>query len=261
MLNIVFFSRFKRDAYSPRLLAFMNNMPFRKEFKYCCVDPDPITKKRNEELLELLEVTEVPTLYVAGNKFVGEEAFAWLHEQADQLQGGGGQYPQTDYPQTQPYQPGVGGNGYPPMQQRPGIENFQPQMQPPTQTRLPGMGAAVPAVGGFAGMATGGRMPNGIGMVPQQDELDVNPLAGGGDSPYANPFASETMSGNRINAQQFLTPENTKSQDTDRSARMDAELKRLEMERGTLASQGNGQDGLPGFGGRSMQELQMPMRR
>ncbi len=247
MLNIVFYSRYKRDAYSPRLLAFMNSMPFRKEFKYCCVDPDPVTKKRNDQLLELLEVTEVPTLYVAGNKFVGEEAFSWLHEQAEQIQGGG-QY--NDYPQTQPdprYEPAAG-NGYP----------MQPQTQAPAQvSKLPGMGA-VPGIGGFAGMATGGRMPNGIGMVPQQDELDVNPLAGGGDSPYANPFSADTMSGNRVNAEHFLTPENTKNQDTDRSARMDAELKRLAMERDSLAPQGGGQGGgLPGFGGRGMQELQM----
>ncbi len=254
MLNIIFFSRYKRDAYSPRLVAYLNSMPFCKEFKYYCIDPDPVTRKRNDELLELLDVTEVPTLYVQGNKFVGEEAFGWLHEQADQLQGGGGQYPQQgEYPQQGApdyrYQAG-GGRG--------GQEQFQPQQGPQMASRLPGMGG-LPSVGGFAGMATGGRMPNGMGMIPQQDELEQL-TGGGGDSPYANPFAADALSSGRINAERFLTPENTKGVDGDRSSRMDEELKRLSMERESLAPQGGG-NGLPGFGGRGMQELQMPMRR
>ena len=257
MLNIVFFSRYKRDAYSPRLLAYMNSMPFRKEFKYYCIDPDPTTRKRNEELLELLEITEVPTLYVSGNKFVGNDAFLWLQEQAEQLQGGGApQY--NDYPpQGGDYRQG-GDVGMGMMR---GPEQFQSQMGPGPQmpTRLPGVGGGLPGVGGFAGMATGGRMPNGMGMIPQQEQLE--PAGGGGDSPYANPFAADALSTGRISAERFLTPENTKGVDGDRSSRMDEELKRLSMERDALAPQGAGQGGLPGFGGRGMNELQLPMRR
>lgn len=242
MLNVVFFSRYKRDAYSPRLLAYMNSMPFRKEFKYYCIDPDPTTRKRNDELLELLEVTEVPTLYVGGNKFVGEEAFLWLQEQAEQIQGAQ-QY--NDYPEYQ--QGGASGSARRPP------ENFQ---QLPSQ--LPGMGGMTAGVGGFAGAATGGRIPGGIGVVPPQEDLSPIP-GGGGDSPYANPFAADALSSGRINAERFLTPENTKSMDGDRSARMDDELKRLSRERETLAPAAAG-GGLPGFGGRGMQDL-MPMRR
>ncbi len=258
MLNIVFFSRYKRDAYSPRLLAYMNSMPFRKEFKYYCIDPDPTTRKRNDELLELLEVTEVPTLYVSGNKFVGEEAFLWLQEQADQLQGGGPPPQYNDYPQQggADYRYHQGGD----MGMMRGQEQFQPQMGPQMASRLPGVGGGLPSVGGFAGMATGGRMPNGMGMIPSQEQLE--PLSGGaGDSPFANPFAADALSTGRINAERFLTPENTKGVDGDRSSRMDEELKRLSMEREALAPQGGGGGGLPGFGGRGMQELQMPMRR
>ena len=83
-------------------------------------------------------------------------------------------------------------------------------------------------------------------------------MGGGGDSPYANPFAADSISGARVSVEKFLTPMNTKNEDG--GARMDDELKRLAHERDALSSQ-TAHGGLPGFGGRGMQDVQLPMRR
>jgi len=243
MKNVVFFSRYKKDTYSPKLLAFMKRMPFRREFAYYCIDPHPVTRKRNDELLELLEVTEVPTLYVDGTKFVGQEAFEWLREQAALLQGStSARQQQSDPYDDYQYQ-------------------YQHQPQPGGEDQMP-MSAPGPAAGvmGLSSTATGGRIPNHLSHPPSlQNDEALSPV-GGGDSPYANPFAADPLNGPKMSPQQFLTPLETKNQDS--SSRMDDELKRLAMERKSLMPQdGPGQGGLPGFGGRSMQDLQMPVRR
>ena len=238
MKNVVFFSRYKKDTYSPRLLAFMKNMPFRREFAYYCIDPHPVTRKRNDELLELLDVTEVPTLYVNGQKFVGEEAFSWLREQAELLQQREHE-PQTDYYDDYRYQ-------QPPTRH----EEIGPLQQPHAVPSHPG---GVSGMLGFASTATGGRPPN---RTPQHEEPELAAV-GGGDSAYANPFADPLGNGQ---SQQYLAPPiETKNQDS--SARMDEELKRLAMERKSLMPPDGPSGGLPGFGGRSMQDLQIPLRR
>jgi hypothetical protein len=109
MKNIVFYSKYKKDVNSPKLLAFINATPFAKEFCFVCIDPDPVTKKRNDDLLFLLEVSEVPTLFVNGEKYVGEDAFEWVEHQYLALRNMGRNQapPQTIEPRTSQRAPQV----------------------------------------------------------------------------------------------------------------------------------------------------------
>ncbi|KAJ3222678.1 hypothetical protein HDU81_009679 [Chytriomyces hyalinus] len=81
MKDIVFFSKYREDVNSPKLLSLLKLLPAAKSLCYYCIDRDPVTKKRNDDLLALFEVTAVPTLIIAGETFVGEDAFAWVNQQ------------------------------------------------------------------------------------------------------------------------------------------------------------------------------------
>src|SRR5947209_19043293 len=85
MRNCVFFSKHRKDVYSPKLLELMRNLPNAREFAYVCIDADPVTRKRNEQLIEILEITEVPTIYIRGNKLQGLEAFEWITNELDNM--------------------------------------------------------------------------------------------------------------------------------------------------------------------------------
>src|SRR6476659_7166121 len=122
MKNTVFYSKSKKDENSPRLLSIMQKMPFATEFIYYCVDPDPVTKKRNDDLLTVLGITDVPTMYYDGQKFVGKDAFDFLRGLAYQLQGGG---EEEEYEEPM-MRGGPPGGGY--HQPQP---DYAPQMQQP----------------------------------------------------------------------------------------------------------------------------------
>lgn len=243
MKNVVFYSRYKKDKNSPELLKKMKVMPFAAHFFYFCIDPDPITKKRNDDLLTILEVTDVPTMYVDGEKFVGEDAFEWLAVQEYRLFGAGKQ-PQ----QTQPQQPEYDTEQYSPHGGGGGRGGFQSETCPPRGGQQPVMGGRMqPHVGGFAGMSMGQRAPQGggggggagpIGGMPPGHMGDDNGsgLAGGSgdsDSSFANPFAPSDITGiNNMTPDEILTPIKTK--DEGGNGRMDEALKRFSMERSAL---------------------------
>ena len=81
MKDVLFYSKNKKDVNSPQLLRIFELLPFRTEFLFFCVDPDRTTGKRNDELLQILEIEEVPTLLISGQTLVGEAAFRWAKAQ------------------------------------------------------------------------------------------------------------------------------------------------------------------------------------
>lgn len=79
MKNVIFFSKSSKDVHSPELIKLIKESPFVNHFHFYCTDPDPQTRKRNTDLLEILEIEKVPTMYVNGQKYVGlEESLDWL---------------------------------------------------------------------------------------------------------------------------------------------------------------------------------------
>jgi len=262
MKNTIFYSKSKKDENSPRFLKIMEKMPFAGDFIYYCVDPDPVTKKRNDDLLTVLGITDVPTMYYDSQKFVGKDAFDFLRVLVHQMQQDGYESPP-----------------YPPHQQQPMFENPQqqpmmpPQMQGPPM--MPGMGQ-MPQIGGFSGMGMGGggRMPPGAGsVVPPGPQLEGNGSAGSGvsgglqggtgngDLSFADPFAVTDITGinsmGNFSPEQLLTPVQTKNQDG--SSRMDDMLKEYSNQRDSMIpSQATGN--MPGMNV-SMQQMQMPQMR
>jgi hypothetical protein len=216
MKNVIFFSRFRKDVNSPKLMALLKSTPFAKDFYNFCVDANPVTKKRNDDLLFILEVTEVPTMFVNGQKYVGEEAFQWLYTQMQQLN----QQPmmQQDDEDYHRYQRSLqGGNvGQGLRQQHPYMTSQQgppPQMMPQMQPQQGRMRDTGPLQGDAGGL----------------DSVGLSGL-GGGDSTYANPFAPSDMPGvNQLTPEQMLTTMQTKGDDGNN--RMDDALKRFSMER------------------------------
>ena len=284
MRNIVFYSKSKGDQYSPRLFEILKAMPkgFQSEFIYYCIDPDPLTKKRNDDVLHLMGVTEVPTMIVSGEKYVGNDAFQWLLMQYNQLQGGG--MP----PGAPPGMSGVYDEPYPPQGQHqptmaemmqmqqggmtgipPGMSAMPPGMMPGMQQALPGM-PQMPQMGGFAAMRPGmmgGGMGGGGGggpLLPGDGNAGsggprgglFGGSGGGGDSAFADPFAPTDITG--INAcglspEQILTPIQTKNQDN--SGRMDYLLEKYAKERDAMVPISS--QTIPGMG-MSMAQMQMP---
>ena len=279
MRNTVFYSKSKKDENSPRFLSIMGKMPFAKDFIYFCVDPDPVSKKRNEDLLTVLGITDVPTMYVDGQKYVGEDAFQYLRMAVHQMQGGSGAGGGSNYP---------GGNAgafdepYPQMSPG-GMQDMyhmqqQPQPQPGlSMPQMPGMGQ-MPQMPGFAAM--GNRMqPPQMGMQmqggPQLQGIDTagsggprgglnGGSGGGGDNAYADPFAPTDITGINscnLSPEQILTPIQTKN--SDGSSRMDDMLKEYAMQRDSMMPGGPPSGTMPGMNV-SMQQMAMPqmqMRR
>lgn len=86
-INIVFFARHHKDPHSHGLLERLDRLPSAAIFKrYCVVDEDVKGHVKNEDVLRLFDVTEVPTLYVAGTKLVGYQAMDWVDAQLALLQ-------------------------------------------------------------------------------------------------------------------------------------------------------------------------------
>jgi len=295
MQNTVFYSKAKIDENSPRVLQMMQNMPFANDFLYYCVDADPVTKKRNTDLLTVLGITDVPTMYIDGQKYVGEAALDWLRMQMYQLQMGNGAGAQFDpHSDRQLYESFA--SQYPPQQQNPYTMGHNvpiASIAHPPQT-IPGMGQMT-QTGGFPAMGMNGRMAppqmgglmgmNGMGgtgqPLPSGPLLQGNGAAGSGgpagglhggasagllgnDSSYADPFAPTDITGinslTGMSAEQILTPIQTKNQDN--GARMDEMLKHYSMERESMIPQQQPPT-IPGLN-MSMQQMaipQMGMRR
>lgn len=124
MRNVILYS--KHCPHSQKFLQLMQNTDFAREFSYVSIDPDPQTRKKNEELLFILEITKVPTVYVNGSKYDGTKAFEWLNAVLNR------QSPQQP---TQAYAPQVQPNGAmkmpPPQQTRAHAPPQQPQSSLP----------------------------------------------------------------------------------------------------------------------------------
>jgi hypothetical protein len=73
MKNVLFFS--DRCRHSAEFMKAIQNAPFRKEICYINVDT-----KRDDNLLSILEVDRVPTLFVNGRMMVGDQVFHWLED-------------------------------------------------------------------------------------------------------------------------------------------------------------------------------------
>src|SRR5215210_1514818 len=63
---------------SKNLLNKLMNLPLANELAFYSVDPDPVTKKRNVDLIKILEINYTPTVYFAGKKFEGKAVFDWV---------------------------------------------------------------------------------------------------------------------------------------------------------------------------------------
>jgi len=281
MKNIIFYSKSKVDQHSPRLFEIMKRMPMQvqSEFIYYCIDPDPVSKKRNDDVLQLLGVSEVPTMYLQGEKYVGKDAFDCLLMLFNQMQAGagggapgvqpGGMYDEPYPPQYRPQGGGGmmempypgGGMGMPP-----GMAGMQPGMPPQMGGRMPpGMGGMPPGMGGMQpgmGGMGGGMSP----MIPGNQEAGsggprgglYGGSGGGADSAYADPFAPTDITGINqcgLTPEQILTPIQTKNQDT--SARSDEMLKKYAMERDAMFPQSQAPQTIPGMN-MSMAQMALP---
>ena len=266
---------------SPRFLKIMEKMPFHSEFIYYCVDPDPVTKKRNEDLLTVLGITDVPTMYIDGQKFVGKDAFNWLQMQIHQMQAGvSGNYPGSatnGYDEPYPSEPVGGGYMDPQLLAQQQMQHMQqmppqmaPQMVPGQMPMIPGVGQ-MPQIPGLGGRMMqpgppmtggGGDMMQGNGSAGSGDPMGG--LNGGSlDSTFADPFAPSDITGinsSGLSAEQLLTPQQTKN--GDGTNRQDEELKKYAMMRDSMVPQQQ-QGTMPGMNV-SMQQMQIPqmqMRR
>ncbi len=297
MKNVVFYSKTKKDTNSPKLIKLIDMLPFKNEFFYYCVDPDPKTKERNKELLYILDVEKVPTLFIQGEKLVGEDAFKWVQgylmgdsgvgsggggmiDPYSQMASGGGMQPGYD---MQMGGVGMGGGGYPPQydQRLQGFQNPGMDMQGMGGGMGGGMGMQVSAMPDMPPMGMQGAtrmpMPPGIGSGPFQSSGpqmqgvgtagsgEMGGFAGGsggGGEGFANPFIPTDLSGTgapNMSVQQLLTPVQTKNQDN--SNRMDEALKHYAAQRDAMCpAPTQSVQGLPGMQGMGMQQMMQGMQ-
>jgi hypothetical protein len=244
MKNIVFYSRLKADQFSPRLLEIMKHMPksFQSEFVYYCVDPDPITKQRNNDILHLFSVTRVPTMYVDGTKYEGDDAFTWLMMNYNQMQ--------TTESQLEPTNPMMMRN----------LEQFTPNM-PGMHPTMPGMPSQpMPNMTGMRNMqhyqplppnmASGG-INQDYGRAGSGDNTNgpQGNYGNAGDSSFANPFTPTDITGinsagGNLNADELITPIHTKKQDM--STEMEKRVQMYAQEREAML-QSRGPPAIPGM--------------
>jgi glutaredoxin len=104
MKNVLFFS--DRCEYSAALKKAMSRAPFKKDIYYIDVH-----NERHNDLIDVLDVTQVPTLFINGRMMVGDDAFDWLEGVFEEISGqqyGQPQYGQPQYGQPQYGQPPYG---------------------------------------------------------------------------------------------------------------------------------------------------------
>lgn len=229
--NSVFYSLNKRDPHSRRLVKAIKQMPFGDQFTYVCIDPDPVTKQVNNDLLFILNITKVPTVYVHGTRLEGSEAVEWLQAEMEDL------YGEQEYPPQ--YRPSPAQQRQQPSQSGPfqsAGRRVEPDMQMPSAGFIGG-----PGVGGI-GPRRPAMHPGGQGAMPMMPTMpgdarppfDGNPNVSGGngsglggasfDSSFADPFSPTAITG-----QTSVTPIETKT--SDHAPRMDMALARYEQER------------------------------
>lgn len=61
--------------HSRDILNELNGHPLVNALMFYNVDPDPVTKKRNKDLLTILDITATPTLYYSGKRYKGIHAY------------------------------------------------------------------------------------------------------------------------------------------------------------------------------------------
>ena len=74
MKDVVFFSN--KCVNCKEFLNTFLQMPFKDSFCYISVD-----KRKDDDLMKILEVEYVPTIFVGGKMMVGSQAFLWLENQ------------------------------------------------------------------------------------------------------------------------------------------------------------------------------------
>lgn len=87
MRDIIFYSKHKKDIYSPQLLKMLKMIPFHKDFLYYNIDKDPETGKVNDDVIQMFEIETVPTIYFKGQKLEGVAAFDFLKRIFEQMNG------------------------------------------------------------------------------------------------------------------------------------------------------------------------------
>lgn len=78
MKDVLFFS--EKCKHSRDLLNSIRDAPFKDKFCYVNVD-----KKRDDDLLKILEVQYVPTMFVGGRMLIGEQVFSWFDAAFDEF--------------------------------------------------------------------------------------------------------------------------------------------------------------------------------
>jgi hypothetical protein len=78
MKDVLFFS--EKCKHSRDLLNSLRDAPFKGQFCYVNVDT-----KRDDDLLKILEVQYVPTMFVGGRMLIGEQVFSWFDAAFDEF--------------------------------------------------------------------------------------------------------------------------------------------------------------------------------
>ncbi len=97
MKNIIFYSKYRKDVNSPRLLELLRGTDLAREFHYYCID-----ENASQDALFLLEVDKIPTMYANGEKFVGDEARQWVVAQLGHMTGAPSHAPSEQMSSSQP---------------------------------------------------------------------------------------------------------------------------------------------------------------
>lgn len=171
MRDIIFFSKHKKDIYSPQLLKMLKMLPFHKDFLFYNIDKDPQTGKVNEDVIQMFEIETVPTIYFKGQKLEGVRAFDFLKSIFEQLN-----------------QQGQQGQRF---QQVPQMPNRGYQ-QPQTQTQNPQKVSTSRSEGGIKSFT----------------DSQFNSQF---DSQFASPFESTTITGENFTEDDIRNPRETKS--------------------------------------------------
>ena len=254
-MNALYYTRSPKGKLSMKAVRLLERLPFANEFIKVEIDKLSNDKEAIRNMMTLLNIKTIPTLYVDGRKYDGEYVFLWLQNQFAELQGGGQQPPYGYQQQYGDYQQDPYGQQQQPwMGQQPGFQSqfqnpvggqqmyqpsggFQSPGRAPDQTMMmdpvSGFGGS-PGVGGIGsrhpmqGQYTGGQgMPPMMPQMPDgREPFQGNPNISAGqsgmggasfDSQFSSPFEVNSITG-----QVGLRPIETKHQDN--SAAMDAAL-------------------------------------
>ena len=281
MKDTIFYSRHRKDTSSPKLFQLLERTPFANSFLLYCVDPDKETGKRNDDLLKIIDISQVPTLVYQNEKYVGEDAFHWVREMMMHISGGGGGDMEDSYNHRPPQQyqhqqqqqhqqdPRMRGQEYDPRMQQ-GMaqdDRFDQRMASGGNAgggRMPvtGMGGMVPGMAlDPRAMGLGNEsMPPSMQGNGNAGSETIGGLQGGSENAaesYANPFQEVSLTGRPVDSQNFLQQEHTKSGGNETA--MDHEVKQFSMMRAAQVPNADAPPTLPGMG-TSMSQMGMQQR-